>query len=143
MPAEVRETSSTGGQKGVKLERYDLVPVMPLRQLAILYGLGARKYEEHNWRKGYEWGKSIASIMRHLEAYREGKNYDVCSNDPEECRFENLDGTPFVPIFEDTCFNHTGAHHLDAVAWHAFGLREMFETHPDHDDRYLRLSRKH
>jgi len=135
--AETRTTSSTGGQKGVKIERYDLIPVGPLRALARLYGLGARKYAEHNWRNGYEYGKSISSLMRHLEEWREGRDYDVCSNDPTGCRHTDLEGHPFETLLPDTCFNHTGAHHLDAVAWHAFGLREFVDTHPEHDDRYL------
>ena len=39
---ENRTTSSTGGEKGVKLERYDLVPVRPLEELARRDGIGAQ-----------------------------------------------------------------------------------------------------
>ena len=55
MTDEVRSVSTTGGEKGTKLARYDLLPVGPLRQVAEHYGKGASKYADHNWRRGYEW----------------------------------------------------------------------------------------
>lgn len=54
MADEVRTTSSTGGEKGQKLERFDLIPPGPLTTLAQLYGKGALKYADHNWARGYE-----------------------------------------------------------------------------------------
>lgn len=131
MSLETRTTSSTGGMKGVKIERYDLIPVGPLRALAVHFGKGARKYDDGQWRKGYEWSKTISALMRHLEAFREGLDYDTCSNDPEGCK--HREGDEYEP---DTCFNHTGSHHLDAVMWHSFVLREFVDTHPEHDDRH-------
>ena len=41
--AEVRITSPTGGQKGQKIERFDLIPIKPLTGLARVYGKGAAK----------------------------------------------------------------------------------------------------
>ena len=92
--SEVRIVDASGGMKGSKDERYDLVPVEPLRELAIHYGKGAVKYEPHNWKKGFKWSLSYAALMRHLQAWYAGESYD-----PE-----------------------TGSHHLTAVAWHAFAL---------------------
>lgn len=134
--AEIRTTSSTGGEKGVKLERFDLIPVGPLTELARHYGKGARKYAPHQWRQGYEWSKSYSAIMRHLNAFWAGQDYDVCSNDPEGCSQTTKDGDEFLVIFPDTCYNHTGSHHMTAVAWHAFTLLEFIERFPQHDDRY-------
>lgn len=124
-------TSSTGGQKGVKLARFDLIPAEPLKELAEHYGRGAKKYASHQWRQGYEWSKSIAAIGRHWNDFVAGKDYDVCSNDPDGCLHK--DGVEYEP---DTCHNHTGSHHMAAVAWHAFLLLEFKDTHPQHDDRY-------
>lgn len=135
MPEE-RTTSSTGGQKGVKLQRHDLIPGGPLNRLAEHFGRGARKYENHQWRQGYEWSKSYSAIQRHLLAFWAGEDYDVCSNDPEGCAFVTTKGDVYLPIEDDTCYNHTGSHHMTAVAWHAFVLLEFIETFPDHDDRY-------
>ena len=134
--AETRTTSSTGGEKGVKLGRFDLIPVGPLTELAEHYGVGASKYANHQWRRGYEWSKSYAALLRHLTAFWDGYDYDVCSNDPDGCSHVDQDGNPFVAVRENACFNHTGSHHLAAVAWHAFCLLEFKDKFPEHDDRY-------
>lgn len=133
---EIRTKSSTGGEKGVKLERFDLIPVGPLTELARHFGKGARKYDDHQWRRGYEWSKSYSAIQRHLTAFWSGQDYDVCSNDPEGCQHTSKDGDEFLVIFPDTCYNHTGSHHMVAVAWHSFVLLEFVERFPQHDDRY-------
>lgn len=73
---EVRTTSSTGGQKGTKPERYDLIPWEAMDEVARVYGFGAQKYAAHNWRRKYEWGKSIAALIRHITAFVRGKTYD-------------------------------------------------------------------
>lgn len=139
---EVRTTSSTGGQKGVKLQRYDLIPVNPLRLLAEHFGRGALKYDDHQWRKGYEWSKSYSALHRHLADFWAGYDYDVCSNHPDECSNEPAPGQQDALFLdEDTCFNHTGSHHMVAVAWHAFVLLEFVECHPQHDDRYISVER--
>lgn len=137
--AEERTTSSTGGVKGVKLQRLDLIPVGPLLELAEHYGVGASKYADHNYRNGYEWSKSYSALMRHLLAFWAGFDYDVCSNDPTGCKRTDTNGRPFVAIREDACFNHTGSHHMVAVAWHAFALLEFKDTYPEHDDRYATM----
>lgn len=107
---EVRTTSATGGDKGVKPARFDLIPVGPLTQLAELYARGAEKYAEHNWRNGYEWSKSYAALMRHATQFWNGE-----MNDAE-----------------------TGMPHMTSVIFHAMALLEFTERFPDYDDRYVR-----
>jgi hypothetical protein len=85
---------NTGGEKGQKLERFDLVPNEFERALARHYGVGSRKYADRNWEKGYAWGLSVGALRRHLAAWLAGED-----NDPE-----------------------TGSNHLIAVAWHAAAL---------------------
>lgn len=136
MPEE-RTTSSTGGQKGVKLERHDLIPQGPLQELAVHFGRGARKYDEHQWRQGYEWSKSYGALVRHLAAFWSGLDFDICSNEPENCKHEDAEGNPFTTGVPDTCYNHTGSHHMVCVAWHSFVLLEYKDIHPQHDDRYI------
>ena len=104
---EVRSVSSTGAEKGMKLARYDLIPVTPLRLLAEHFGRGARKYEDRNWERGYEWSKSFAALMRHAWAFWGGEDID----------------------------EETGSPHLTAVAWHAMAMQEYSRTHPEFDDR--------
>lgn len=104
---EVRTTSSTGAEKGVKSARYDLIPPGALEELARHYGEGTKKYSPHNWAKGYEWSKSFAAMMRHAWAFWRGEDID----------------------------EETGSPHLAAVAWHALTLLEFRRNHPQFDDR--------
>lgn len=106
---EVRVTNPiTGGEKGSKIERFDLIPVYPLTVLAKHYGLGALKYDSNQWRKGYEYSLSYAALQRHLTAWWNGEDLD--------------------PEFGDS--------HLAAVAWHAFTLLQFEKDFPEMDDRF-------
>jgi hypothetical protein len=104
---EVRLTSSTGGQKGDKEARFDLIPARPLWELATLYGRGAQKYAERNWESGYEFHLSFSAAMRHAWSWWNGED-----RDPE-----------------------TGVSHLVNAAWHLLNLVQLQITHPEHDDR--------
>ena len=99
--------SETGGQKGSKEARYDLIPVKPLETLARLYGKGAEKYDDNNWAKGYDWKFSYAAMQRHANQFWAGED-----NDPE-----------------------MGLPHLASVAWHAFTMMYFMENHPQYDSR--------
>lgn len=115
---EVRVVDAkTGGEKGQKLERFDLIPPGPWRALARLFGRGSIKYADRNWEKGYSWGLSIGALQRHLATWLLGQSYDT------------RDGTKGGPIDYDENGKpvHTGEHHLICVAWHAFVL-SVFET---------------
>jgi hypothetical protein len=101
----------TGGEKGQKLARYDLLPVEALRQVAIHYGLGARKYEDRNWEKGYAWGLSYGAAMRHLNDFWQGTDWD---DDPTL-------GQP--------------TRHLAAAAFHVLALLHFSTMNVGTDDR--------
>lgn len=105
---EVRTTSATGGHKGVKEERFDLLPPEALAVVARHYAIGARKYGEHNWRKGHEWSKAYAAMQRHLHSWLGGEDLDPETNSP----------------------------HLAAVVAHALTLLTFSQEHPEYDDRY-------
>lgn len=91
---EARITSNTGGQKGQKLARFDLIPVDALWELAEAYGRGSEKYEDRNWERGYDWSLSYAAMMRHANQFWSGEERD----------------------------EETGIHHMASVAWHAMAL---------------------
>ena len=91
---ERKTTSKTGGEKGVKNRRYDLIPPGPLAAMADVYGMGAEKYDDTNWVKGYSWRLSWGAMMRHLEAARNGEWLD----------------------------EESGLPHLAHVAWHCMTL---------------------
>lgn len=79
---ETRTTSSTGGQKGVKPERHSLIPRKATAWISRVFGFGATKYEDHNWRRGYEWDKSIDALQRHIDDFVDGFTYDEESGLP-------------------------------------------------------------
>lgn len=142
---ETRSTSSTGGQKGVKLERPSLVPVYPLRLLAEHYGKGAKKYAPHQWRKGVEWDKLYDAVQRHLMTFWGGEDYDICPRDRKGCAPWPGDESA-LPMserdYEETCYNHTGSLHLVSAAWMIFALIEETKTWPEHDNRYKPTNKK-
>lgn len=101
---------ATGGAKGSKPERYDLMPVSPLAEVARVYGMGAAKYEPRNWERGYDWSLSYAALQRHLNAFWGGKSLD----------------------------DESGFHHLAHAVFHCFAMMEWEATHPELDDRVVR-----
>ena len=92
----------------MKDERFDLIPIGALTQLARHYGVGARKYDDNQWRQGYEYSKSYAALVRHLTQWWGGEDID----------------------------EETGSSHLAAVAWHAFTMMTFQADGTGVDDRY-------
>jgi hypothetical protein len=104
---------ATGAAKGVKLARFDLVPMDSLTELANHYGIGERKYPSDedgtpNWSKGMAWSKVTQAAMRHLALFIGGEDID----------------------------EETGQKHVIAVAWHMFALAHYMNTHTGTDDRW-------
>lgn len=106
----------TGGAKGTKLARFDLLPYDALWELAEHYGRGARKYAERNWELGYPWSLSFAAAMRHLTMWWDGVNID---DDPS---LLDEDGIP-------------RSLHITAAAWHVLNLVAFTLRHAGTDDR--------
>jgi hypothetical protein len=97
----------TGGEKGQKVFRFDLIPWVPMYEVAKLYGKGAEKYSERNWEKGYDWSLSYAAAMRHITQFWNGESHD----------------------------EETGCHHLSSVIFHCLAMMEFERTHPELDNR--------
>lgn len=95
-------------------ERYDRIPPDALRQLAKHFGVGAKKYADDNWTRGYDWRLTFAAANRHAEQWRAGEEID-----PE-----------------------TGSNHLIAFAWHMLVLDEFTRINRDGDTRYCTKVRK-
>lgn len=89
-------------------ERFDLIPVEPLRQLAQLYTVGAVKYEDNNWRKGLAWSRIFSAIMRHLWKFWKGEDVD----------------------------EETGVPHVINAAWGCLTLAQYMVDRRKFDDRY-------
>lgn len=86
--------------------RYDLIPVVPLKELARVFTIGARKYGDRNWEKGFAFSRVSAALDRHHQAWKGGEYYDSAN----------------------------GQHHLASVAWCAFVLMELQDTHFELND---------
>jgi hypothetical protein len=77
MTATSYETKTEPGKRyDVGKPRYDLIPPEVLDQLAMLYTVGADKYEERNWEKGMSWSRVFNPLMRHAWAFWRGETHD-------------------------------------------------------------------
>lgn len=108
----VNET--TGGEKESTDERWDLVPMAAVGEIARVYGFGSGKYSDHNWRKGYNWGLSFSAMEHHLRAWQEGQDLDPQSGLP----------------------------HLAHAGWHCLTLLTFTREHPELDDRWSTIKGK-
>lgn len=109
--SEIRITDpTTGGQKGQKPERFDLIPWDALQEVARVYGKGAEKYEPNNWLRGYKWSLSFGALLRHVTQFWLGKEYD--------------DGP-----------GGTGCRHLACAAFHCLALMTFSMRKLGTDDR--------
>lgn len=100
--------------------RYELISDVALQELAKVYTKGAEKYSDYdangnliydgssNWRQGLPWMDAMASVQRHIQAWKNGED-----NDPE---------------LGDT-------KHLAHAAWGLFAILEFYKTHPELDNR--------
>lgn len=108
--AEVRVTDpETGGQKGRKPQRFELLPEDTLGWVAEHYHEGAEKYDDRNWERGYAWSLSYGAMRRHMAAFWQGEDID-----------------PDSP---------SGKHHMQAVVFHALALATFVNRGIGTDDR--------
>ena len=84
----------TGGEKCKKMTRFSLIPPRFLWELADHFEVGAMKYDDHNWKKGYKWSLSYDALQRHIHEWAMGESRDT----------------------------DTKSHHLIAAAWHCICL---------------------
>ena len=70
-------THTTGAKRanGGKI-RWDLMPIAPMRDTAMIWTFGADKYGDRNWEQGFDWSGPYASMMRHLQAWFAGEDFD-------------------------------------------------------------------
>jgi hypothetical protein len=87
--------------------RYDLLEPFAIQELVRVFTKGAEKYAPHNWLKGMDWSKIVASLKRHIAAFEQGEDLDV----------------------------ETGCFHMAHAAWNALALVSYYKVAPQHDDR--------
>lgn len=105
--------------------RYDLIPPEALRYLADVYTIGAMKYADRNWEKGFPWMSCYASLMRHIQAWAEGEDLDVGPNG----EFGPYPDNPEIHM------RWTGLPHMALAAWNCFALLTFYLRGVGEDDR--------
>jgi hypothetical protein len=108
--------------------RLDLIPAWAMEQVGKVFSFGATKHTIrddagavivdgcNNWRKGADWEVPLASLERHLNAFKRGEDYDKDS----------------------------GLLHIAHLATNALFLLEFYKIHPQGDNRqhsYLKRPR--
>lgn len=98
-------------EEGLRLNagktRHDLKTAFAEEQYAKVLTKGSEKYAERNWEKGMAWSKVLASLERHVQAFKRGEDYD-----PE-----------------------TGLLHSAHIMCNAAFLTEYYKIYPEGDDR--------
>lgn len=89
---------------------YDLITPKAMEELAKVLTEGAKKYEPNNWQRGMPWSSVLASLIRHLEAFKRGEDYD----------------------------QETGLLHMGHVLCNAMFLTEYYSIYPQGDDRAVK-----
>lgn len=56
--------------------RFDLLPLSGVSEIVKVLNFGAKKYQDHNWRKGLKWGRLFSATIRHLFAWAGGEDLD-------------------------------------------------------------------
>lgn len=71
-----RENFETGAKRDTDegKPRYDLIPPLAERRVAMHYAKGAQKYEPWNWSLGMPFSRFWASLKRHVAAFECGDN---------------------------------------------------------------------
>lgn len=87
--------------------RHDLLPAWALNEVAKVFTAGANKYADRNWELGMSWGKCLASLKRHLNAFERGIDFD----------------------------HETGLLHMSHIATNALFLLQYYKIYPQGDDR--------
>lgn len=105
------QADGTGKRFNQGKVRLDLVPSGPLLEVAKVFTMGAEKYGAYNWTKGMNWSTVLASLERHLHAFKQGEDYDT----------------------------ESGLFHLAHLITNGMFLLQYYTSYPEGDDR-LRIN---
>ena len=66
----------------MKAVQLHAIPWEALQELGKVYAMGAEKYSDYNFRKGYAWSLSFDAMLRHMFAFWSGEETDPESGHP-------------------------------------------------------------
>lgn len=97
----------TGKRFNIGKTRHNLVPAFAQEQYARVLTMGGDKYGDFNWQKGMSWNIVLASMERHIAAFKRGEDVD----------------------------SESGLLHTAHIMCNAAFLTEYYKTYPQGDDR--------
>jgi len=65
-----------GERKNEGKLRWGLVSWKALEPLVRVLMFGAKKYDDHNWRKGLKYSETLDSMQRHINSFSDGVDKD-------------------------------------------------------------------
>jgi hypothetical protein len=71
----IKETDK-GKKNDADKVRWELLSVPAIREIAKVMTFGAKKYDAHNWRGGFDWSRLYGAALRHLTSHMEGDSID-------------------------------------------------------------------
>lgn len=95
--------------------KWALVDFDSLEDMVKVLEFGAKKYAEHNWKKGLKTHEIFESMMRHMVAYMNGEDND----------------------------SESGLPHTGHIMCNAMFLSYMHKYKPDFDTRYKDVNKAH
>ena len=99
--------SITPGRKNKGDVQLHAIPWEALQELGKAYAMGGDKYDDYNFRKGFDWSLSYDAMQRHAGAFWNREDDDT----------------------------ESGLHHMAHASWHALTLLFFSLTERGNDDR--------
>ncbi len=56
--------------------KLSLLSTKAIMEIAKVATFGAKKYEAHNWRRGFKWSRLLDASLRHISAFQLGESID-------------------------------------------------------------------
>lgn len=60
--------------------KLDLLPFRAINEVGEVLTFGAQKYDAHNWRQGFAYGRLVAAALRHIFSWTNGEDLDPETN---------------------------------------------------------------
>jgi hypothetical protein len=109
----MKEKRHLGTRKNSGKLRLDLIPQTAIRSLGEVLTMGADKYDDRNWENGLSWTATIASLDRHLSAFKNREDFD----------------------------EESGLLHIEHALANVMFLNHFYRTYPEGDDRPMKFNK--
>lgn len=108
--------------------RLSLVSVDGIEEVGKVATFGSLKYNDHNWRQGFDWSRLLDAAYRHMNQFNNGDRKDFKAS-CKKCK-------------KGKCKNHSGLSHLAHAAWNLLALIEFEKNEQGVDDLWKGYKKK-